>query len=243
MNKYFIQFLTISICLSAYSALQAQSLQVYFVLLDTLSPKDIPLIYTPSFDREEITLTYGQEDTLNMLSEFINEEDELFGPECFVPELKLIFKEYTYVLSMYCTRAIKFQNYDDYKASSKMIKNDLFFTHSIFAFLTRLKQKHFDEISPNQALIERIITDPLEVLPDDVEDLDMLLDESADTDDRELTSPSITSQTLDLASEEIETAIKEEMQLMEEKREKEASQQQELKRPQVQKKKRKRKRN
>lgn len=154
--------------------------RMFLVLVEVEKPADIPLCYTTSFDKKRVKIDFAFEDTINYLSDFIYEEEQLYGPECFVPEMKLIFRQYTYVVSLYCTAAIKYKNSAPYTTSSTRMKNDLIFTHSVYEYLGRLKTVHFSNKALNKALLDKVITsDPLEEADDSVEGLnDMFLDEA-----------------------------------------------------------------
>ena len=157
---------------------------VYLVLLDIRKSSDIALCYSSSFDKNKVKITYAYEDTVNYLADFIYEEEALVGPECFIPELKLIFRNYTYVVSLYCSKVIKFENTSAFTTSSRRMKNDLVFTESVLSYLEKLKYTHFGRISANRELIAKVVTsEPIEEISEDGSSLDMLLNEGMDEED------------------------------------------------------------
>lgn len=161
--------------------------RVYLVRLDPQKPGDIARCYTDLFDKGKVELIYAFEDSINYLSDIIYEEEAIYGPECFVPDLKLVFRQYTYVLSTYCSKVIKYKNASPYVPSSTRIKNDLVFTPSVLEFIKRLKKKHFGQVGHNEVLISQVITgEPLEEYKEDDLDLDLLLNEDQLDEDEDL---------------------------------------------------------
>jgi len=147
---------------------------VYLIRLDVSSEDEAKMCFTNRYDRERVKIEYAFEDTINYLADFIYEEDEMYGPDCFVPEIKLAFKYYTYVISLYCTKAVKYKNSAPYKASSTRMSNDIVFTQSVYDYLMALKNQHFGRGQTSLALLKKTVTDvPLDEL--DTSDLDDIL--------------------------------------------------------------------
>lgn len=160
---------------------------MFLVLLDVDDPKQIHLCHTTRFDKQKVRITYDFEDTINYLPDFIYEEDRMYGPDCFVPDMKLVFKTYTYVVSMYCTSALKYRNSSPYTPSSVRMKNDLIFTPSVYEYLTRLKEIHFGSSAGDASKYENIIsTDPLEEVEDEDDLDDFLLGDDEDEEDEDI---------------------------------------------------------
>ncbi len=158
--------------------------RMFLVLVEVEKPADIPLCYTSNFDKKRVRIDFAFEDTINYLADFVYEEEPLYGPDCFVPEMKLIFQHYTYVVSLYCTAAIKYKNSAPYTPSSTRMKNDLVFTESVYQYLGRLKIVHFSGKAPNQALLDKVVTsDPLEDADDTLEAVEDMFLEDAEIDD------------------------------------------------------------
>ena len=158
--------------------------KVYLVMLDFKSQEEIPLCYTTKFDKKRIPIQFAFEDTINYLSDFIYEEEPLYGPECFVPEVKLVFRYNTYVISMYCSKVLKYKNSAAFVSSARRLKNDLILTQSVYDFLQRLRMKHFGSKKPNQTLLAKVITsEPFEEPEKETDELDLLIDEDQEDDD------------------------------------------------------------
>lgn len=177
--------LLIALLASSPAKAQMEELdRMYLVLIEVEKPADIALCYTTGFDKKRVKIDFAFEDTINYLSDFIYEEEPLYGPECFVPEMKLIFQRYTYVVSLYCTTAIKYKNSAPYTTSSVRIKNDLIFTQSVYQYLNKLKTVHFSNKTPNKALLDKVVTsDPLEEMDESVDDVDNLFLEEGEVDE------------------------------------------------------------
>ena len=156
--------------------------KMYLVLLDIKTPEDIVRCYTKDFDRQHVQIIYEYEDKINYLADFIDEEEPLYGPDCFIPELKLVFEHYTYVVSLYCSAAVKYKNSSPYTPSSSRMKNDLIFTASVADYLTELKTQYFGYVSLDPQLIAKL--SKVESLDDlfDLNDDFLLEDEDEDED-------------------------------------------------------------
>ena len=192
---------------------------VWLVLIDLESKEDIALSYTNKFDKKKVKLEFSMTDTINSLEDFIYEEDQLAGPECFVPEIKLVFRYYTYVISLYCSKAIKFKNESPFQATSEIMPGELIFTASVGDYLSHLKRTHFGRKNPNQNLIQQIITDPLTSFSQSSNvDLDIFLTEKQGLDDDEITTESVQQGTVSPSKVQ---AREEEIQELEKKLEKE----------------------
>lgn len=160
---------------------------MYLIQIDVQKPADIAQVYTNQFDKKRVKIDFAFEDTINYLSDFIYEEERMYGPECFVPEMKLVFRSYTYVVSMYCSKVLKYQNAAPFRTSSKRMKNDLYITQSVYNYLDKLKTQHFGKKDPNRQLIEMVNTsDPLEELSEKDADWDILMDDDEEDDDSDL---------------------------------------------------------
>lgn len=160
---------------------------VYLIRLDVSSPEEAKLCFTDRFDRERVRIDFAYEDTINYLADFIYEEDEMYGPDCFVPEIKLAFKYYTYVISLYCTKAIKYKNSAPYRASSTRMSNDIIFTQSVYDYLMTLKTNKLGRGQTSLALLRKTVTDvPLDDLDTSEFDDILLQDEDEDDEDEQL---------------------------------------------------------
>ncbi|MEZ4772245.1 MAG: hypothetical protein R3D00_03615 [Bacteroidia bacterium] len=168
---------------------------MYLVQVDVKTAEDIALCYTTRFDLKKVKIQYSVEDSINNLDDFIYEEDPLVGPECFIPELKLVFRDYTYIVSLHCSKIIKFANTAPHVPSSQRLKNDVIVTQSMIDYLNNLRVAYFGSEIPSQGLLAKVVTsEPFDemsdeddmmrlILEEDLEDLDLDLEmDAGDTD-------------------------------------------------------------
>ncbi len=162
---------------------------MYLVGMQIKDLKEVPLCYSTQYDVGKIKIPFELEDTINRLDEFSLLEDPLNSPECFVPEMKLIFKNYTYVLSMYCTTVKMFKNLEPYIPSANQIKPDMVFTESVYSYLYKLKRKHFKTLTIDPSVMAKIKVDyPVKIDEDaDIKEInDLLSAEDVDEDGDDL---------------------------------------------------------
>lgn len=156
---------------------------MYLVGMQIQNLNDVPLCYSTKNDVGKIKIPFEVEDTINRLEDFVLMEEAIPSPDCFVPEIKLIFKNYTYVMSMYCTQVMMFKNNEPYVPSATKIKSDLVFTPTVYLYLNKLKRKHFKDLKIAPAVLEKIkIEKPINLEDDlDAKELDALLKEEEDS--------------------------------------------------------------
>jgi len=98
--------------------------------------------YQPHFEMKRVKITPDFDDPLMNLDEYADAEDALEESGCFLPCMKLIYKDFTYVVSTYCATASKFKNSAPYTPSGVSIPNDLVFTESVVEELENAQKKH-----------------------------------------------------------------------------------------------------
>jgi hypothetical protein len=188
MRQSIVLLLLLASFSAASNALQAQILEndkVILVWLEVKKAADIPLCYSTEFDRKRVEINFAFEDTINNLQDFVYEEDPSYGPDCFVPDLKLIFRDYTYVISLYCSRSLRYENLDPFATSAFRVENDLEITPGLTHFLLRLKETHFGEAGFASPLTGQVVFgEPLQELLDDGSVLQLLFDEEAQNADK-----------------------------------------------------------
>lgn len=169
------------------SVAQSTSERVYLVWLEVQRPSDVAHCYTERYDRQRVALDITYQDPLSDLADYSFAEDEMEGPDCFLPELKLIYKNYTYIVSLYCTKMIKYQNASPYTPSNRRIRSDVLVTESIYEYLNDLRVEHFGRQTLASGLLQQVTTgEPLESLTEDDIDLNLLMDEEGDPLEAEL---------------------------------------------------------
>ncbi|MCB9235327.1 MAG: hypothetical protein H6581_26975 [Bacteroidia bacterium] len=156
--------------------------KVIVVDLKVPGPQEAEKCYLSVYDKGRVELNIDIDDTLNTLPDFIFEEDPLEGPNCFMPEMKLIYKEYTYVISLYCTKVKKYKNSSAYTPSNQQIKNDLAITESVLDYLEKIRKTHFGPNADKSNLDKFVKKEKLG--EDDIDELELLKD--GDDDDSDL---------------------------------------------------------
>lgn len=161
--------------------------RVYLVWLEVQRPSDVAHCYTERYDRQRVALTVDYSDPLMDLADYGFAEDEMEGPDCFLPELKLIYRQHTYIVSLYCTKVIKYQNASPYTPSNRRVRSDIMMTESIYDYLNDLRVEHFGRQVLASGLRDQVTTgEPLESLTEDDINLELLLDEEGDPLEAEL---------------------------------------------------------
>jgi len=155
-------------------------LKMFLVLLKIDKPADIARCYTQDHDLKKVGIDYAFEDSLDIIKEFVYEDDALEGPDCFVPDLKMIFEGHTYVISLYCSKVLKYHNSLPYTPSNKRIDNDLQLTEGLVEYLGSLKKKYFGVSTYQGGTANKIninTSDPIVEKKVDDSVLDLLLNE------------------------------------------------------------------
>ena len=128
---------------SATSFRVADTDRVILVDLNVESPRDAGKAFSSQFDRERVEVNVPYDDPLFTLEDYALAEEALEGPDCFLPQLKLIFREDTYVFSLYCTSVVRYRNSAPFKTSSKTVRSDIKVTESVLDYLQTTHKKYF----------------------------------------------------------------------------------------------------
>jgi hypothetical protein len=169
----------------------AEKVDSVFLVSMAFKPGDsVEKVFTNRYDVKRALMTYTFEDSIYNLEDVAFGEDPIEGPDCFIPELKLAFKYYTYVISLYCTSVRKYKNSAPYRASSVRMKNDLPITQTVYDYLIVLRDSKLGKSALAASTIAQMVkTDEIEDPNEDLKDLEQALkdDDSKDTDDKDLT--------------------------------------------------------
>jgi hypothetical protein len=95
------------------------------------------------FDAYPFTLTLTNRDVLNRLDEIGLTEEVIESEGCFVPLAKLVFKDFTYIISPNCANSQKYKNTSPYVTSREMVENDFIYTESVVRFLDKIQNTYF----------------------------------------------------------------------------------------------------
>jgi hypothetical protein len=102
--------------------------------------------FLPQYENGKVTFTFTSKDTLARLETFIEDEFPVLETDCFFPNLKIVHKNFTYVLSVYCGVILKFKNIAPYQTSNVKLANDFIFTESLIAYFINLEKKFFSDV-------------------------------------------------------------------------------------------------
>lgn len=180
MKRIFLSLLLAGLfSLGAFAQMKTKTdLKMFLVSLKIEKASDIARCYTQDHDQKKVGIDYAFEDSLDIIREFVYEEDVLEGPDCFVPDLKMIFENHTYVISLYCTKVLKYHNALPYTPSNRRIENDLKLTEGLVEYLGNLKKRYFGLDTHQNAMVKDINTsDPIVEKKVDDSVLDLLLNE------------------------------------------------------------------
>ena len=106
------------------------------------------------------SLVVGMNDTLANLPGFIDHEAPVLETTCFYPDLKLVYRNHTYIISTHCATIFKFRNDRPFTPTTKRLANDFMFTESLIRYFIKLKRnklgndnsKFFSSLKENSAL-------------------------------------------------------------------------------------------
>lgn len=174
-----IFFLNTALIAPGAQQLPQEQERLILVDLGIDKPADADYCYSTKFDRKKVSIDVELDDPILFLEDFVLEEDPLEGPGCFFPEMKIIFKDYTYVVSLYCTAARKYKNSGPYTPSKLKYKQELDVTESMLDLLKELQQRHLG-VRFNKALADKYLVKSSVGL--DFDDADHLLDDDEDDD-------------------------------------------------------------
>jgi hypothetical protein len=159
---------------------EQEDLKVILVDLNVKTPADAEKCYGSGFDSKRVELSLDVDDPLNTLEDFALMEDALEGPDCFMPQLKVIFREYTYVFSMYCTSVKKYGNSAPFIPSAKAMRPDVEMTESVVELLEEMRKKYFGtSVDPK---IAALFNKPVKIEDEKIDDTDLYNDDDDDKD-------------------------------------------------------------
>lgn len=135
----------------------------------------------PSFEEKRVKLKFRSPDWDDPL-----EDEDTDNPpisECFVPQLKVITENFTYVISLGCGNLIAYQNIKPFTPSEQRIQSPLGFTDEMRYFLEKACEKYM-KIPPKRLYVEyKLAYVPLVSDAVKYEDLDLVLNSAQLIDD------------------------------------------------------------
>jgi hypothetical protein len=157
--------------------------KIILVDVDITAAADAPKCYSSNYDKKRVEVQVEFDDPLNNLTDFVMEGDALENAGCFLPELKIIYADFTYVISLYCGSVVKYKNTSPYVPSNVKVANDLEVTEDLLNYLRNKHKQYFGPYNPaaaSQLCPKKTFTDMAD--PGD----DPSLEEEKDTDADEL---------------------------------------------------------
>jgi hypothetical protein len=122
---------------------QSVSQPVWVVQFDPTLKLSAEEALSERFERKRVKLWIKSEDTLNLLHKFIEIEDPILEIDCFIPELKIIYSGYTYIISAHCGKVLKYKNRAPFQPSSVPLATDFLFTPTSLQYFRRFQEKLF----------------------------------------------------------------------------------------------------
>lgn len=122
---------------------QLASQPVWVVQFDPALNLSVSEALTERFERKRTKFLIKSEDTLNLLDKFIEIEDPILEIDCFIPNLKIIYLRYTYIISTHCGKILKYKNQAPFKPSSVPLATDFLLTISSLQYFERFQEKLF----------------------------------------------------------------------------------------------------
>lgn len=129
--------------------------KVIVALIDVDNVANIENCYLKKYEKKRMTIHLDENEVLSNLLDYTETEDVLSDANCFIPNIKLIYKDYTYVMSTFCTAVVKFRNEAPYKTSSDRLVNDFVFTESTLEYLEKLVKDFKGPIMYDSTTVEQ----------------------------------------------------------------------------------------
>lgn len=165
---------------------EAETQKVILVDLDVQTPQDAPKAYSELFDRKRVEIDVPEDNQIFTLEDYSMAEDPLEGPDCFFPQFKMIFRQDTYVFSLYCTRVIRYRNQAPFRPSAKRAQSDIKVTRSVLSFLQDTYKEHFGENFDKEVAERFVKREKIKAIDNKVDDSELLKDDDDDDDDSDL---------------------------------------------------------
>lgn len=80
---------------------------------------------------------------LTALPQFVDREMPVLETNCFYPDLKLVYRDYTYVVSTHCASIYKFRNLKPWETSRYPLADDFIYTESLVRYFHTLRDSLF----------------------------------------------------------------------------------------------------
>lgn len=146
-------FTRIGLLLLAVGGLSvAQTEKVVFVQMDPSEDIAYRDAYQAQYDGQRVELNLPASHPLLHLADYIGKEPIVYNSECmdpllrgcFRPEMKIIYRDYTYVVGNHFAHAIRYKNDAPYTAGARMVPLDFLFTKTTLMAANDVRDQQFE---------------------------------------------------------------------------------------------------
>jgi hypothetical protein len=99
--------------------------------------------YKAEYEIKRVEVLLTPDNPLANVTEAGETDEKLSDGGCFIPTVKLVYDDYTYVLSTFCTSARKFKNTAPFVTGTEMLPSDFVFTDAVLGYLEQVHAQHF----------------------------------------------------------------------------------------------------
>ena len=146
INRYSLRILLIPLLvlpMYAVAQLSRGSQQVRIVELDPTLGLSTRQLIDGKGDLKSWDLSIDSQSPLANLPQFVDREAPILEVECFYPDLKLIYRDYTYLISTHCGVIHKYRNLKPWQPSRYPLADDFIFTESLVRYFHTLRDSLF----------------------------------------------------------------------------------------------------
>ena len=123
---------------NAYATIHEPYVKV--VLINPVQHSMPEAYLNPTSDIVSDSMVLHPHDTLALLHQMVDHDAPILETDCFYPDLKLVYKNHTYIISTHCASIYKFKNDAPYVSGNTRLANDFIFTESLILYFQRLKK-------------------------------------------------------------------------------------------------------
>ncbi|MFO0398011.1 MAG: hypothetical protein ACK50T_00155, partial [Sphingobacteriia bacterium] len=138
--------------LTMLQASLGQSLKVVFIQMDPSRPVSFADSYRSTLDLQKVSQDLPLHHPLLHLADYTDKEPVVFNSSCidpiaeacFLPEMKMVLSDVTYVFGNHLAHAIKFKNTAPYSPGPQMLPLDFLFTETTLLAANQVRDQLFD---------------------------------------------------------------------------------------------------
>ncbi|MCS6904240.1 MAG: hypothetical protein RML72_08715 [Bacteroidia bacterium] len=142
--KYQLKILILLTSCSFILIVNAQTPEVVWVAqIDPSLQFSVEQALKETSERKRLKFFFSPQDTLHNLHKFLDFQEPILEIDCFIPNLKIIYRRYTYLISTHCGKILKFENKAPFEPAPIPLATDFLLTLSSLDYLQRFQQKYF----------------------------------------------------------------------------------------------------